>query len=51
MAGKKWAICYDQSDFKLSVALNEASQFNYIKPPFTNFSIEALETAIKQLTL
>ena len=48
---KKWAICYDQSDFKLSVALNEASQFNYIKPPFTNFSIEALETAIKQLTL
>jgi uncharacterized protein (TIGR00661 family) len=48
---KKWALCYDQSDFKLSVALNEASQFNYIKPPFTNFSIEALETALKQLTL
>jgi uncharacterized protein (TIGR00661 family) len=47
----KWALCYHQSDFKLSVALNEASQFNYRKPPFTNFSIEALETAIKQLTL
>ena len=48
---KKWAICYDQSDFKLSVALNEASQFHYSKPSFTLFSMDALETAIKQLTL
>ena len=48
---KNWAICYDQSDFKLSVALKEASEFNYSKPPFANFSVEALTTAIKQLTL
>ena len=48
---KKWAICYHQSDFKLSVALHKASEFNYGKPPFTQFSIEALENGIKQLTL
>lgn len=48
---KKWAICYDQSDFKLSVALKQASEFNYSQPPFKQFSIEALENALKQLTL
>lgn len=48
---KKWALCYDQNEFKLSVALNEARTFNYTKPPFVNFSIEGLETALKQLTL
>jgi UDP:flavonoid glycosyltransferase YjiC (YdhE family) len=48
---KKWALCYHQNEFKLSVALNEASNFNYAKPPFVNFSITALETALKQLNL
>lgn len=48
---QKWALCYDQSNFKLSTALNEASQFNFLKPIVYPFSSEALETAIKQLTL
>ncbi len=48
---KNWALCYDQEKFNLKNALEEARQFNFKQPPFSEFSIEALETAIKQLTL
>ena len=48
---KKWALCYAQEYFNLSIALKEASNFNFQAPPFIDFSTEALKTAIKQLTL
>ncbi len=47
----KWALCYNQADFKLSTALAAAANFNFQKPPFAPFSTEALETAIKELSL
>jgi UDP-N-acetylglucosamine:LPS N-acetylglucosamine transferase len=48
---KKWALCYAQEYFNLSMALKEASNFNFETPPFINFSNEELKTAIKQLNL
>jgi len=48
---KKWALCYNQSDFKLSAALAAAQVFDFQKPPFIAFSTEALKTALKELSL
>jgi UDP-N-acetylglucosamine:LPS N-acetylglucosamine transferase len=48
---KNWALCYSQENFKLNIALKEASSFHFKQAPFKAFSIEALEAAIKQLTL
>ncbi|MCX6212172.1 MAG: glycosyltransferase [Bacteroidetes bacterium] len=48
---KNWALCYAQEYFNLGIALKEASSFNFQAPPFIDFSIEDLKTAIKQLTL
>jgi len=48
---KNWAVCYAQENFKLDIALKEASGFHFKQAPFKAFSIEALEAAIKQLTL
>jgi len=48
---KKWALCYDQADFKLSKALAAAQIFDFQKPPFAPFSMEALKNAIKELSL
>ena len=48
---KNWALCYAQENFKLNIALEEAKDFHFKQAPFKAFSIEALEAAIKQLTL
>jgi len=48
---KNWALCYSQENFKLNIALEEASNFHFKQAPFKAFSIEALEAAIKQLSL
>ena len=48
---KNWALCYAQENFKLNIALEEASNFHFKQAPFKAFSIEALEAAIKQLSL
>ncbi len=48
---KNWALCFNQENFNLKVALEEASRFNFKQPPFSAFSTEALEAAIKRLTL
>ena len=48
---KNWALCYNQENFNLKVALDEASRFNFKQPPFSAFSMDALETEIKRLTL
>jgi len=48
---KNWALCYAQENFKLNIALEEASNFHFKQAPFKSFSIEGLEAAIKQLTL
>ena len=48
---KNWALCYAQENFKLSFALEEAKSFHFKQAPFKAFSIEALEAAIKQLSL
>lgn len=48
---KNWALCYAQENFKLDIALKEASGFHFKQAPFKAFSIEALEAAIKQLSL
>jgi hypothetical protein len=48
---KNWALCYAQENFKLNIALEEAKNFHFKQAPFKAFSIEALEAAIKQLTL
>ncbi|MEY4051728.1 MAG: hypothetical protein EB092_05095 [Chitinophagia bacterium] len=48
---KKWALCYAQENFKLNIALEEAKSFHFKQAPFKAFSIEALEAAIKQLSL
>jgi uncharacterized protein (TIGR00661 family) len=47
---KNWALCYAQENFNLSIALKKASNFNFEQPPFSDFSIDALEKAIQQLT-
>jgi UDP-N-acetylglucosamine:LPS N-acetylglucosamine transferase len=48
---KNWALCYAQENFKLNFALEEAKSFHFKQAPFKAFSIEALEAAIKQLSL
>jgi hypothetical protein len=48
---KNWAICYAQEYFKLDIALTEAKTFHFKQAPFKAFSIEALEAALKQLSL
>jgi len=48
---KNWALCYAQEYFKLDIALAEAKSFHFKQAPFKAFSIEALEAAIKQLSL
>ena len=48
---KNWALCYAQENFKLNIALEEAKGFHFNQAPFKAFSIEALETAIKNLSL
>jgi len=48
---KNWALCYAQENFKLNIALEEAKSFHFKQAPFKAFSIEALEAAIKQLSL
>jgi UDP-N-acetylglucosamine:LPS N-acetylglucosamine transferase len=48
---KNWALCYTQENFKLNFALEEAKNFHFKQTPFKAFSIEALEAAIKQLSL
>ena len=48
---KNWALCYAQENFKLNIALEEAKDFHFKQAPFKAFSIEALEAAIKKLTL
>lgn len=46
-----WAICYEQSSFSLNEAIEKANTFNYSTPPFISFSIEALATELKRLSL
>jgi hypothetical protein len=46
-----WAICYDQHEFDLAKALEQASSFNFIEAPFVAFSLLALKNELKQLTL
>jgi hypothetical protein len=46
-----WALCYAQENFKLNIALEEAKRFHFKQAPFKAFSIEALEAAIKKLSL
>lgn len=46
-----WAICYDQDEFDLSKALEKATNFNFIQPPFQAFSSLVLKNELKQLTL
>jgi len=48
---KNWALCYAQEYFKLDFALEQASRFHFKQAPFKAFSIEALEAAIKNLSL
>ena len=48
---KNWALCYAQENFKLNFALEEAKSFHFKQAPFKAFSIEALEAAIKKLSL
>ena len=48
---KNWALCYAQENFKLIFALEEAKSFHFKQAPFKAFSIEALEAAIKKLSL
>ena len=48
---KNWAVCYAQENFKLDIALKEASGFHFKQAPFKAFSVEALEAAVKQLSL
>ena len=48
---KNWALCYAQEYFKLDIALKEASSFHFKQAPFKAFSIDALEAAIKKLSL
>ena len=48
---KNWALCYAQENFKLNFALEEAKSFHFKQAPFKAFSMEALEAAIKQLSL
>ena len=48
---KNWAICYAQEYFNLDFALKEAKNFHFKQAPFKAFSIEALEAAIKKLSL
>ena len=49
--GKKWAICFSQASFNLQSALEQASKFNYEKPPFTSFNKAALASELKRLSL
>ncbi len=48
---KNWALCYAKENFKLNFALEEAKSFHFKQAPFKAFSIEALEAAIKKLSL
>jgi len=48
---KNWALCFNQENFNLKVALEEASRFNFVQAPFLAFSTLALKNELKQLTL
>ena len=48
---KNWAICIAQHEFELTTALLKAKQFNFEKPPFSEFTSESLASQLKQLTL
>jgi hypothetical protein len=48
---KNWALCFNQENFNLKVALDEASNFNFIQAPFMAFSTLSLKNELKQLTL
>ena len=48
---KGWALCYDQENFNLKIALDDASCFNFIQAPFVALSTLALKNELKQLTL
>jgi hypothetical protein len=48
---KKWAISFKQKDFKLSNALQLATNFDFQKPPFIPFNKEAFVNELKRLSL
>ena len=46
-----WAICFEQEQFNLKVALNKAAATNFEQPAFHPFLIESLKDKLKDLTL
>ena len=48
---KGWAIAYDQTEFHLEAALQQAASFAYQPIPFKSFTKEALKETLKQVNL
>ncbi len=48
---KNWAICFDQSNFNLKLAIEKAGAFEYKTPPFAYFNQGELVNELKRLSL